>query len=155
MFIYILFVCFMNYVYAFEKSCHSCKYFIPHLSKNPDLGVCSFFKNKPYENSNVIVYDYAVHCRNSNRLCGKDAYFYEKNDNEKNDINNYDKTQFVESYEKINNSCCGEVNEKNEIDELEKLEKEFFDVYQKIKKHNTQKMYNTAKDLYKLFKKNK
>jgi NifU-like protein involved in Fe-S cluster formation len=146
----------MNYVYAYEKTCSSCKYFIPHLGKKPELGVCRFFKNKPYENSNRIVYDYAVHCRNDAKLCGSEANFYVKIDDVKiDDVNNDDSTTFVEAYENLNNSCCGEVNEKNEIDELEKLEKEFFEVYQKIKKHNTQRIYNTAKDLYKLFKKNK
>ena len=42
-----------------------------------------------------------------------------------------------------------------ENDELEELEKEFFELFQKMRKHNTKRIYKTSKDLYKLFKKNK
>ena len=151
MYIYILVVCFLNMVYSYDKPCTSCKYFIPHLNKNPDLGLCGFFKNKPYENKNLVIYEYATHCRNNQRLCGNDAYFYEKIENI-NDTNAVDNKKMVELYDNLNNICCGEVNETNEIDELDKLEREFFDIYKKIQKHNTRKIYNTAKDLYKLFK---
>lgn len=65
-----------------------------------------------------------------------------------------------EDFEKINeiklrleNLCCGEINETNEIEEYEKLEKEMLEVFQKMRKHNLKKIYNKSTDLYKLFKK--
>jgi hypothetical protein len=153
MLIYILVVCFLNLVYSQNKQCSSCKYFIPHINKNPDLGLCGFFKNKLYDNTNLIIYEYAVHCRNNQRLCGNDAYFYEEIDNTNNKTNDIDNTKMIELYDNLNNICCGEVNEKNEIDEFDKLERDFFDIYKRIQKHNTKKIYKTAKDIYKLFKK--
>jgi len=145
---YILFLFFLTRANAFELQCNSCKYFIPHLSKNPELGLCQFFKNKPYENKNVIVYEFATHCRNNDNQCGPNGLFYET-------ILDHDKQDFVDKYENLANSCCGEVNEKSDIEELEQLEKDFFEIYQKIRRHNTKKVYKTAKDIYKLFKKNK
>jgi len=41
----------------------------------------------------------------------------------------------------------------NEKDEIEDLEKEFFELYQKMKKHNKKKICRTIKDINKLFKK--
>jgi hypothetical protein len=52
--------------------------------------------------------------------------------------------------DELNNRCCGEVNEQYEI---EQLEKDFFDLYQKIKRFNTKKIDKTTRDIYKLFKK--
>jgi hypothetical protein len=60
------------------------------------------------------------------------------------------KKNFSDDFEELNNRCCGEVNE---IDEIEELERDFFELFQKIKKHNTKIIYNSTKDLYKLFKK--
>ena len=54
-----------------------------------------------------------------------------------------------DEYEELKNRCCGEVNE---TEEIEQLERDFFEVFQKIKKHNKQRIYKTTKDLYKLFK---
>lgn len=149
MFKYILFLLFLTCIYAFQKNCNSCKYFIHHFDKNPEFGLCKFFKNTPYEDKNIVIYDFASHCRDNENLCGNDGLFYETNfDYDKND-----KQDFINKYENLNNSCCGEVNEKSELEELEQLEKEFFEIYQKIRKHNTRQIFNTAKDIYKLFKK--
>lgn len=54
-----------------------------------------------------------------------------------------------DEYNELKNRCCGEVNEK---DELEQLEREFFELYQKMKKHNKKIVVKTSNDLYKLFK---
>jgi hypothetical protein len=133
----------MTLLFAYEPSCTSCKYFTPHFKNNPDLGVCKMFKNTPNKDTNVFISNFAVHCRNNEDLCGKTGNFYEPD---------YEIIQknFYNDYEELNNKCCGEVNEK---DELEELEKEFFELFQKMKKHNTKRFYNTGKDLYKLFKK--
>lgn len=134
--------------FAFEKQCNSCKFFIPHLSKNPELGLCKFFKHTPYKDKSIIIYNPVSKCRNDENFCGKDGIYYQINE----DLDNQD---LISRYEDLNNSCSGEVNEKSDIEELEKLEKEFFDIYQKIRKHNTKIVYNTAKNIYKSIKKNK
>ena len=57
-----------------------------------------------------------------------------------------------------NENLCGKVGylfEPKETDETEELEREIFDMLQKIKRHNKKKIYNTTKDLYKLFKQDK
>jgi hypothetical protein len=138
----------MSTVFSYEPSCISCKYFIPHIKNNPDLGLCKMFKNKPYHDENIIVHDFAVHCRNNENLCGKAGNLYEVNEVNDDSV----QKKFLDDYEELNNRCCGEVNEKYEIEELEK---EFFELFQKIKRHNTKRIYKSTKDLYKLFKKNK
>ena len=72
-------------------------------------------------------------------MCGKAGFLYEPIENPNDQLNvNY------------NNSY-----KKNETDETEELEREIFDMLQKIKRHNKKKIYNTTKDLYKLFKRDK
>jgi hypothetical protein len=56
--------------------------------------------------------------------------------------------------------CCGikiirDIEAEEKIDETEELEREIFDMLQKIKSHNKKKIYDTTKDLYKLFKRDK
>jgi hypothetical protein len=58
--------------------------------------------------------------------------------------------QLINEFEDLKNRCCGEVNEE---DELEQLERDFFEIFQKIKKHNRKRIYKTSQELYKLFKK--
>ena len=60
--------------------------------------------------------------------------------------------QLADDWENLTNRCCGEVNE---TDEIEQLERDFFFILQKIKKHNKKRIYNTTKDLYKLFRRSK
>ena len=55
-------------------------------------------------------------------------------------------------YDTLINRCCGEVNE---TDELEQLERDFFEIYQKMRKYNTKRIIQTKQDLYKIFKKTK
>ena len=145
---YLLLFTIIYSVFSFEPSCSSCKNFIPHNKGNPDLGLCKMFKNLAYPGEDtVILYNFASHCRNDENLCGKTGFLYEPknvatNDKINNDINN--------DYDTLINRCCGEVNEK---DELEELERDFFELFQKMKKYNTRRVYKTSLDLYKLFKK--
>lgn len=127
--------------FAYEPMCSSCKFFIPHNKGNYDLGFCKAFKNISYKKGKeVIIYDFAMHCRNNEDMCGKAGLLYEPVP-ETDDI--------LDTYNELMNRCCGEVNE---TDEIEQLEREFFEVFQKIKSHNKKKIYKTTKDLYKLFK---
>jgi hypothetical protein len=137
----LLILSFIGIIYSFEPSCTTCKFFIPHQS-NPDLGLCNVFKEKSIDDINLIK-NFATHCRKDENLCGKSGFLYEKKD----------EVLLDEKKEMIENLCCGEVNEKYDIDELEKLEKDIVEIYQRIRLHNTKKIYKTTRDLYKLFKK--
>jgi len=83
------------------------------------------FQNTAYGRNDVLIPNFAVHCRNDDNLCGKPGFLHEPI------INNT--PELVGAYEELNNRCCGEVNEKNEIEELER---DFFEIFQKIKKFN-------------------
>ena len=145
MLFYLLLLSFVTNIFSYEPLCSSCKNFIPHIKNNPDLGLCKMFKNTPYTDNNIVIHEFASHCRNNENLCGKSGFFYEPYDE-------ITKKQILDDYEELNNRCCGEVNERSEIEELER---DFFELFQKIRKHNTKRIYNSTKDLYKLFKKNK
>ena len=156
-------------IYAFEPSCTYCKHFLKS-NINPELGCCKMFKNFSYNSKGTLkhIYEYSMYCRNNENMCGNSGFLYEEiNNNEEpinEDINNdvkvnsdnivkendgFNEKQLSESYEELNNRCCGEVNEQYEIEELER---DFFDLFQKIKRFNTKRIYKTTKDLYKLFK---
>jgi len=138
----LLILSFIGLIYGFEPSCSTCKFFIPHQT-NADLGLCNVFKETSINNN--LLKNFAIHCRNDEKLCGKSGFLYEQKD-ENEDLLNQKK-------EMINNLCCGEVNEKEDIDDLESLERELVDIYQKMRVHNTKRLYKTTKDLYKLFRK--
>jgi hypothetical protein len=118
---------------------------MPNKKGNDELGLCKMFKDTCYVKSNeVTLYNFAIHCRSNENLCGKSGFLYEDaSENVK--VNAID----MEELNELNNRCCGEVNEKEDI---EQLERDFFEVLQKIKKHNTKNIYRTSKDLYKLFR---
>jgi hypothetical protein len=145
---FMLLLSFFTAIFSYTPSCDSCKFFIRN-NKGSELGYCKLFKNIVYkQGKEVIIHDFAVHCRNNEDMCGKEGNLYEsliENKNEKiyNDL--------IDEYDELKNRCCGEVNEK---DELEQLERDFFEIFQKIKSHNKKRIYKTTKDLYKLFKRN-
>ena len=121
-------------IFSFEPCCTTCKYFIPHKNteKSLSLGKCNLFKDVAnYNDKRILFNNFAVHCRNDENLCGKDGVLYEeKNDDIEKDI--------INDYKELNNRCCGEVNEK---DEIEQLEKDFFEIFQRIKKYNKKRIY--------------
>ena len=64
-------------------NCITCKWFIPNI--NNDYGKCKMFAEKNNQilekvEFNFAIYNYAKHCRDNKNQCGKDGYFYEKND---------------------------------------------------------------------------
>jgi hypothetical protein len=111
------------------------------------------FKNKSYtrKGKEIIVHNFAAHCRNDENLCGKNGFLYEYNDEDSKDVSENENENNYKELNELNNRCCGEVNEK---DEIEELERDFFEIFQRIKKYNKKRIYNTTKDLYKLFKRN-
>jgi len=145
----------LAYAFAFEviPSCASCKWFIPNNKGNPDLGLCKMFRyTYLHKGKEMIQHDFSTHCRSSENLCGKTGFLYEPISGEQQEpiLEPKEVTDFVNDYAELNNRCCGEVNE---TDEIEQLEKDFFDIFQRIKKHNTKIIFTASKDLYKLFKK--
>jgi hypothetical protein len=147
MLFFITLITVFNIIIAFEPSCTSCKHFIPHHLENNEFGMCELFKSKCYYNDKEYVLpNFATHCRINESLCGKSGILYEPIENNNNQ--NFE-TEIQNEFNELNNRCCGEVNEK---DEIEQLEKEFFEVFQKIKKHNKKRIYKTTKDIFKLFK---
>lgn len=137
---YFFILCCLYCIYAFEPSCHTCKFYIPHKT-NSQLGLCDLFRERGL--GGVLLKNLATHCRNDENLCGKSGFLYESIDGNK---------KVIDVAEQLGNMCCGEVNEKNEIEEYENMERELFDILQKIKKHNTKRIYKTSLELYKLFK---
>jgi hypothetical protein len=115
---------------------------------NPELGCCKMFKN--FDDSDKYkrkkIYEFAMHCRNNENMCGKLGFLYEEKNN---NLNNEVDDDLLDIYEELNNRCCGEVNEQYEI---EQLERDFFELFQKIKKFNTKRIYKTTRDLFKLFR---
>jgi hypothetical protein len=146
---FLLFISVLNFVVSLEPSCTSCKFFIPNNRGQNDLGLCRMFKNNCYHRGKEYsLPNYAIHCRVNENLCGKTGFLYESmKTNIDND--NTEEQQINIELNELNQRCCGEVNEK---DEIEQLEKDFFEVFQKIRKHNKKQIYKTTKDLYKLFK---
>jgi hypothetical protein len=94
------------------------------MRNNPNLGLCKIFKETPYVDKNIVIHNFAVHCRNDESLCGKDGIFYEPTVNYIDDIID----------DKINND-----------NEIEEIKKEFFEVLLKMKKYNTKKIYKIFK----------
>jgi len=84
--LYFLYINMNCQIYAQNKQCANCKYFIPHKNnKIVSLGLCRMFGNKVNSNGNIngktsekMIYNFAQHCRDDENLCGKNATFYEK-----------------------------------------------------------------------------
>jgi len=152
----IFFIFISSKINAFEPSCSTCNHYIENKIR-PELGCCKMFKNFIYNDKGKEkknLYEYSMHCRNNENLCGKSGFLYEEKINIENLIKNsdyidYNEIEITDSFNELNNRCCGEVNEDYEI---EQLERDFFDLFQKIKRFNTKKIYKTTKDLYNLFK---
>lgn len=152
---YLLLLSFLNIVFTYDiPTCVSCKWFIASKSGNPDLGLCRMFKENYNFNDNIIHYNFVNHCRNDEKLCGKNGFLYEPLDENTTEVEAKPKTtpkpEILTDYDELNNRCCGEVNE---TDEIEQLERDFFELFQKIKKHNKKIVFNASKDLYQFFRK--
>jgi len=152
---YVLLFSLLNIILAFDPPCSSCKHFITNKRGTVDLGLCKLFtvKVSPKEDS-IALPNFALRCRNDENLCGKTGFHYaaiheNNNSTSGSSVNELD-VALLNELDDLQNRCCGEVNEN---DELEQLEKEFFEVFQKIKKHNRKRIYKTSQELYKLFKK--
>ena len=116
--------------------CSSCRWFLPN-SMGFEYGLCKLYKCNYNINSkqNLVLYEFAEHCRNNENMCGKKGFLYDKkspyelkleiSDNEEELIED-----IFYKYDELNNRGCGEVNENNEIEEIEE---EFIYLFEKIK----------------------
>ena len=147
MFNYFLFIALIGFLYAYEPSCSTCKFFIPKLQK-PELGLCKMFQDKIYvNNKSRLVNNLALHCRSNEDLCGKNGFLYEQINIEQINID-----KKFEYYEYIESLCCGELSEEKDLKELEEIERDLFNVFKKMKKHNTRSGNKTTNELFNLYK---
>ncbi len=114
-----------NILFALEKSCSNCKFYIPTV-RNNDLGLCKVFKETPYVDKNIAIHNFAIHCRNNENLCGKDGIFFEPAINYINEC-------------RVDNAINNNIDDDDE--EAEKIKKEFYEVLRKMKKHNKKRIY--------------
>jgi hypothetical protein len=101
-----------------KKLCINCKWFIPNKDPNmKEYGLCKIYKNVlPDKNGERIIYDYAIHCRINENMCGESGYMFDPlNDDFVDDkIKNFQK-----QYDELNERFSVEIMEKSEIKEIE------------------------------------
>lgn len=129
-----LLITFLALIKAYEPPCFTCKHFIPNIY-NPHLSLCNMFKDRIGKND-VLIKNFAIHCRSCEDLCGKSGFLHEDMD-------------ILNNIEELKENCSSEFTDEKDLEELEKLEKELVDVFQRMRKHNTKKkIYKTSKDLF-------
>jgi hypothetical protein len=140
---YLIFFCLLQFVYSFEPSCTTCKFFIPN-SLNPNLGLCRLFQENIYDDNNkeYIVNNVALQCRTNENLCGKNGRLYQP-------VN----TKF-KNYEYVRKITNDKYEAEKDFEKIEEIELELLDIFQKMRKHNTKRIYKKTNDLIKLFKNN-
>lgn len=136
---FVLLFTIFNIINSYEPSCSSCKFFISNPNNN-DLGLCSMFNDKLYLNNGVfLMKNLASHCRNNENLCGKSGFLYEP----------VSENKETENYEYIKKLYCEEIINDKTLDELEDIEKEMVEVFHKMRRHNTRRIYKSSQELYK------
>ena len=61
------------------KDCRNCMYYKPNPNGKLSDAFCTFFKTAiEVDGEEWEMYDYAVHCRKNEYLCGLFAYMYEE-----------------------------------------------------------------------------
>jgi hypothetical protein len=101
-----------------KKLCINCKWFIPNKDPNmKDYGLCKIYKNVlPDKNGERIIYDYAIHCRINENMCGETGYMFDPlND----DLVDEKIKNFQKQYDELNERFSVEIMEKSEIKEIE------------------------------------
>jgi len=129
-FVLLIFLMAMYQVYAYEPHCHSCKWFIPSANSLSDYGLCRMFKNTfNTDKGNVVIYDYAKHCRSNEHQCGKTGWLF---DLDEEDTEEYDEIivnemeekeidRLWEKYKEMNEELNAELHD-IDLDELDEIE---------------------------------
>jgi hypothetical protein len=113
--------------------CKNCKWFMPNTNYNTenDCGFCKMFPNKIFtDKEEIILYDYAEHCRKDEYLCGEEGYFFENkyfeklNEKLNENLNKISQEQqdidsMLDEYYELESRFSVEVLEKDEIREIE------------------------------------
>jgi hypothetical protein len=113
--------------YDFTPSCATCKHYVSYTN-NPEFGLCNIFKNKIYiKDKEVLIKNFASHCRRDESLCGKSGYLYESSEKPKT------------MYKYIYSMGCDDMVEHKTEKELINMDKELKDVFKKMANHNKKK----------------
>ena len=101
-----------------KKLCINCKWFIPNKDPNmKEYGLCKIYKNVvPDKNGERIIYDYAVHCRINENMCGETGYMF---DPVNNDLVDEKIKMLQKQYDELNERFSVEIMEKTEIKETD------------------------------------
>jgi hypothetical protein len=113
--------------YDFTPSCATCKHYVSYTTKH-EFGLCNIFKNKIYiKDKEILIKNFASHCRRDESLCGKYGYLYECSDKHK------------AMYKYIYSMGCDDMVEHKTAKELSNMDKELKDIFKKMAKHNKKK----------------
>lgn len=94
-----------------------------------------------------------INCKQNDELYKSDLYYDTKMDIKKKDIKKkVDIENKIKEYKEVENGCVFDFTSKEDLKELEEIEKDMLDIFQRMREHNTKRIYKTTKELLKLFK---
>jgi hypothetical protein len=130
------------------KSCVTCKWFVPNNIRSNEYALCEFFKEKVlFADQEKTMRNFAKHCRDDEKLCGKEGRMHEQSLEE--NIKKFEEKRenLIDKFNDSVNIGHGEVTEKTDLDELnnldeeiEKFTKEGLELLFKVKKFNKRKI---------------
>uniref|UniRef100_A0A6C0EQG3 Uncharacterized protein n=1 Tax=viral metagenome TaxID=1070528 RepID=A0A6C0EQG3_9ZZZZ len=118
-----------------RPKCADCKWFIPNKNNKDEYGLCNLFNNKiSCGSAEVIIHNYALHCRMNPNLCGIYGNGFDKlHSKEKMNSEIINELQTLQKkLLELENSFNGEIYEKNDII---KFEEELKELQDKIKNY--------------------
>jgi hypothetical protein len=62
----------------FTPSCTKCKWFVANNNGMFDYGFCRQFNGGKQTNTNILVSEYAIHCRKNEYMCGSEGYLFDR-----------------------------------------------------------------------------
>jgi len=132
----------------FTPSCTKCKWFVANNNGMVDYGFCRQFNGGKQTNTNILVSEYAIHCRKNEYMCGSEGYLFDRiniinildkrfkflKESHKQTLVDYDDELLDNNLDDLKEKLCdlkeelrdmedeisGEVNEKNDLEEWER-----------------------------------
>ena len=125
-----------------DPKCSNCKWNMPNNNKIEEFSLCKLYNNKySFANNEIIVYNYALCCRQNDKLCGIKGIGFEEKSNNKDiseftldDLNKLIKKLITEQIEIKQSQGFSEGTEVNEIKEYEKTISEYDKKIKKLQK---------------------